>query len=127
MESANHVLALRMINSRLATDCRINLGQQCGRQLNKRDAALVTRRSKTRQVADHSTTQGDQRRVSATVIIQQGIKYQLQGAYSLVLLTIWQYLAAETPVFQGGCYPIKIKRCHPVIADNDDLITRQIG
>jgi flavodoxin len=88
---------------------------------------LVTRRGKTHQVADHSTTQSDQRRVSTTVIVQQGIKYELQGAYILVLFTIWQYLAAQTPVFQGSGYPIQIKRCHPVIADNDDLITRKIG
>jgi hypothetical protein len=54
VEGADHVLAQRVVDRRLAADRRIDLRQERRRYLQEGHPALVDRGGKAREIADHS-------------------------------------------------------------------------
>ena len=54
IEGTHHVLAEGMVDGGLAADGRVNLGEQRGRHLNKRNASLVACRSKADNITYHT-------------------------------------------------------------------------
>ena len=60
-----------MIDGRLAADRRVHLRQQCGWNLDERDAALVGRRGKSGQIANHAAPKGDQCRGALRAELEQ--------------------------------------------------------
>ncbi len=88
VKRANHVLAKRMVDGRLAAYRGIDLGQQGRGYLHKRHTAHVTRRSKTGHVTNHATAQRKQDSFPVTAVFQQRVKNQLQGLPVLIDLAI---------------------------------------
>ena len=100
VKGANHVLAQRVVDGRLATHRRVHLGQQGRGHLHERHAAHVAGRSKARHVAHHAAAKGEQHGLAVAAVRQQGIKNQLQGLPVLVRFAIGElYLMdlRETP------------------------------
>ena len=64
MERADHVLAARMVDGRLAADRGVDLREQRRRHLHEIDAALVARGDVARQVADDAAAERDEAAVA---------------------------------------------------------------
>ena len=62
-----------MVHGGFSSDTTIHLGEQGGRYLNERDSALVRGGNETGEIADHSTAQGNQGRLSVAMQLQQAV------------------------------------------------------
>ncbi len=71
VEGADHVLAGRVVDGRLATHARIDLRQQRGRHLHEGHATHVAGRSKPGHVAHHAAAQRVQHRLAVGGLFQQ--------------------------------------------------------
>ena len=91
IEGAHHVFAKRVVDGGLAADGGVNLGKQCGRHLNERNASLIACRSKADNVAYHAAPQGDEGGVTTMTGFQQSRHDPLEGSQGLVGLAIRQY------------------------------------
>ena len=56
-----------MVDGSLATNGGINLGEQCGRHLNERNATLIACSSEADNVPYHTATQGNQSGITTMV------------------------------------------------------------
>ena len=77
-----------MVNTRLATDRRINLRQQRGRILNKWHATQIGGGGEPGQITDNSPTECNNRSAAFTAICQQRIKNEIECLPILVLLPV---------------------------------------
>jgi len=73
VKGPDHVLAAGVIDRRLAADAGVNVRLDRGGTLHERHAAHPCRRDKPCQVADHTASQGDQRRGSVDSRVGQGV------------------------------------------------------
>lgn len=74
----------------LAADGRVNLGEQRGRHLNKRNASLVACRSKADNITYHTAPQSDQSGITTMAGFQQSRHDPLEGRQGFVGLAIGQ-------------------------------------
>ena len=88
IKSADHILAKRMVDTRLAANRRVNLRQQRGRNLNKWHATQICGGGEPRQITDNSTTKRDNGGAAFTAGCQQCIENEVQRLPVLVLLAI---------------------------------------
>jgi hypothetical protein len=88
VERADHVLAERMIDARLAADRRIDLRQQRRGHLDERHAAHVAGGRETGHVADHAAAECDQRRLAIGTLGEQPVEDQVERFPVLVGLAV---------------------------------------
>ena len=91
MERADHVLAVRMIDGRLAADRGVDLREQRRRHLHVVDAALVAGRGESGHVADDAAAQRDDRGVAIHALRDQRIEDARHAFERLVLLAVGQH------------------------------------
>mmetsp|Transcript_18075 Transcript_18075/g.43193 ORF Transcript_18075/g.43193 Transcript_18075/m.43193 type:complete len:313 (+) Transcript_18075:3867-4805(+) len=121
IERAKHVLAERVIDGRLATNRRIDLGKQRGRHLHKRHTTHIDGRSEAGHVTDHATTEGEQHGLAVQGLTQQMVADAIQAGPVLVLFAIGQRHEVHTRI-EGLELPAQtfgIERRHGFIADDD--------
>ncbi len=78
-ESADQVLALLMVDRRLAADRRIDLGQDGCRDLDEVDTAHIDGAGKARQVADDAAAERDDDVLAVEAGLQHGVQHELQA------------------------------------------------
>ena len=110
MESADHVLAKRVIHAGLAAHRRIHLRKQRGRDLDEWHAALVSGGREAGHVADHTATQGNQRGLAVASIFEQRGENVVQYIEGLVHLAIREQHLHRVPRRQLLEQPFEIKR-----------------
>jgi hypothetical protein len=71
MKNAHQILAGGGIHSRLPADGGIDHGEKSGRNLNDWDPPHEGRRDKPRQIANHASTEGDNRRVPTVAVCEE--------------------------------------------------------
>src|SRR6266853_725090 len=127
MKSADHVLPERVIDRGLATDRRIHLSEQRGRDLNEGDAALIGSGGESRQIPDYPTPQGDERGIARAALLEQRIEDPIQGAPVLVLLAVGNddadHLDALTGEHSGNA--LEIERRHRGVGDDGHFLLHQ--
>jgi len=90
VEHADHVLAQRVVDGRLAPHRRVDLRQQGGGHLHIRHAAHVARGRKARHVAHHAAAQGKQRGLAVAGGAQHLRKNGVERGPVLVNLAVGQ-------------------------------------
>jgi hypothetical protein len=90
MECANHVLAAWMVDAGLATDRRVDLRQQGGRNLDEIDAALIDRCGEAGHVPDDTATECHQQTVARGAPREQPVEDALDAGPVLLRLARWQ-------------------------------------
>ncbi len=80
-----------MIDRGFAANCGIDLCQERGRNLNIRRAALIACCSEARHIANHTTTQGNQRRLAFASFSDELIKNEIKCLPVLVIFAVRQY------------------------------------
>ena len=96
MKRADHVFTERVVHAGFTADRRIDLRQQCCRHLNERNAALIASRCEARHIADHATTQRNQRSGSIMSALKKVIENRVQLVERFVLLAIGKNHAVDT-------------------------------
>src|SRR5258706_7094291 len=91
IKRANHVFAARVIDGRLTAHRGIHLSKQGGWNLNKGNSPLIGGGCESRDVADHTAAESDQRGFTIAGMLQQGIEYLVEGIPILMGLAIGQY------------------------------------
>jgi hypothetical protein len=71
MERTDHVLPERVVDSGLSTHRRVDVREQCRRNLHERHAALVDRCRKSGEVADDATAERDQCRPPLGLLLEE--------------------------------------------------------
>ena len=121
VEGTDHVLAQRMIDRGLAADCRIDLGEQRGRDLHERDAALVAGGDETREVADHPAAERDDGRPALDAVRDEFAHEALEIGETLGTLAILDgelQVVAPAEVARHG---LGVERSDHAVGDHDDL------
>ena len=128
VKRADHVLAARVVDRRLATDRRVDLRQQRRRQLDERHAALVARRRETGHVADDTAAQRDQRRRTFATAFEQHVEDAVERLPVLEALAVGQHHLRDIDanVFQLLRQPLEIECGDRRIADDGDLRLAQL-
>ena len=110
-----------MVDGRFAAHRRIHLRQQRGRHLHKRHTAHVARSGKARHVAHHPAAQRKQHGLAVAAVLQQGIKYQVQGLPVFVFFAIGKNHHMYLSVFgrQCGAQGIGIERGYCGVGDDE--------
>jgi len=132
MERADHVLAERVVHAGLAADRGVHLGEQRGRHLDERDAALVTGGGESGHVADNTPAQRNEGGAPVTMRRKQRIENTVQHLERFVLLAIGQH---HLDWLQGNdmcAQPGEIQRRHRLVGDNghpgsQDMPREQFG
>jgi hypothetical protein len=88
VERADHVLAERMVDRRLAADRRVHLREQRRRHLQVRDAALVDRGREAGEVADDAAAERDQHGAAIGAQLQEPRHEVAQRVEALVRLAV---------------------------------------
>ena len=68
MKSADEILSRRQIDAGFSADRRVDLREQCGRNLDDGDTAQVNGRGKSSEIADHAATERQHEIVSFEAI-----------------------------------------------------------
>ena len=90
VEGADHVLAQRVVDARLAADGGIDLRQQGGGHLHEADAAHVAGRRIAGQVADHAAAQRHQGGLAVAFIGQQRVEDLHQAGPVFIFFAVRQ-------------------------------------
>ena len=119
-----------MVDRRLATDRRVHLRQQSGRDLHKRHTPHIAGGSKSGHVANHTTTQRVDHCLAVAAFGQQLVVDEFKRRSVLVLLAIWQHhlqqAAVVTRELRGQS--IGIKRADRRVGDDQRFVgCRQAG
>ncbi len=127
VEGADHVLAERVVDRGLAADGRIDLREQGRRHLDERDAALIDRRGKAGDVADHTAAQRDDRGASLAAVLEQRIENRIERLPVLVVLAIGQDDAqrVDAGALQTRFKTLQIQRRHDLVGDDGGALLRQ--
>ncbi len=128
IKRTDHVLAERVIDRGFAAYRRINLCQQSRRNLDERCATLKHRCSESNKVADHTTTERDQRSFAFRTPHQQGIENLVQRLPILVRFAIGQNDCVNSDLPSGqSCFEcFKIKRRDYSVRDDDRFGLRKM-
>ena len=86
IEAADLIFAAREVHGRLAADGGIHGGQQRRRHLHERDAALVRRGGKAREVAGHAAAERDDQVAAAQAVRGQKVQQRRVGGERLAAL-----------------------------------------
>ena len=86
-ERACEVLACREVHGRLAADRRVDHGEERGGNLCDLDAAQVHGRGKSRHVAGHAASQGNDHVLAGEPCVRELLEHGLQRGEALVLLS----------------------------------------
>ncbi len=123
VERADHVLAQRVVDARLAADRGIDLRQQGGGHLDEVDAAHVRRGGEAGQVADDAAAEGDQGRLAVAFIGQQRVEDLHQAGPVLVFLAVLQHDGDD--FLAGGqqrrAHSFQVQGRHRGVGDDGDL------
>src|SRR5689334_6738016 len=101
MKGADQILAGLQIDASLAADGRVNLGHNCGGNLDDIDSAHVNRGEKTGHISDNAPAQGDQHSVAIGTESDQLFRQCLDGCHSLVTLAVWHFNHLHLPAVPG--------------------------
>ena len=120
IERADHVLAQRVVDGRLAAHGRIDLRQQRGRHLYERNTAHVAGRCETRHVAHHAAAKRKQHRLAVAAVLEQRIENQVERVPVLMDFSIGQgqQMHGTKPARQGALQGFGIKRRNGRVADD---------
>ena len=121
VEGADQVLAAGMIDAGLAADGGIHLGEQRGRQLHDRDAALVGRGREARDVADHAAAEREHRPVAVDAGPDQRVDDGGDVAERLLLLAARQDADRVVAACQAFLEPRQPQRAHRVVGHDQEL------
>jgi hypothetical protein len=126
VKGADQVLALDVIDSRLAADRGVHLRQQGRRRLQETHAPHVAGRREAGDVADHAAAQGDQRRVTAGLHADQLVDDPVPGVRRLVLLAVGNDVDLRPAIAERCAQRAKIQRGHGIVADDQDLAGAEV-
>ena len=110
-----------MIDPGLAPHRRVHLREQGGRELHAADAALVARRGKTRDIADHAPAQRQHDGVPIELFADQLVEYPAGGLQRLVLLPVRQNAFGEVSFAQGRAQLFQVQRPHGRVGDDHEI------
>ena len=130
VEGTDHVLAQRVVDRGLATDRRVHLRQQSGRDLHKWHTPHIAGGSKSGHVANHTAAQRVDHCLAVAAFGQQLVVDEFQRRSVLVLLAVWQHnlqqAAVATRELRGQS--IGIKRADRRVGDDQRFVgCRQAG
>jgi len=138
-ESTDQVLAQRSIDGSLATNGRVNHGQEGGRDLNEADTAHVCSSNEANHVANNTAAQGDNNAVSSDTlrehpVLDGGLGRSALGALTrrnLVGKKSWGIGKVGGVLFEGGFEAGCVEGANVGISDEDigarGNILQQIG
>ena len=129
MEAADEVLALRRVDSGLAADGAVHLGQQGGRDLDEVDAAQKDAGREARQIADDPAAQRDQQALALDPLGEQAAGELGQMSEILGLLARRQRiaLAAMPAPFQARLQQRQVVPADTLVGDDEDARLGQQG
>src|SRR3954466_1443526 len=101
MKGADQVLAGPQIDTSLAADGRVNLGHNCGGDLDHINSAHVNRGEKPCDISDHASAQRNQHSVAIGTQSNQLFRQHLDSCHSLVTLAVWHFNHLHLPAVPG--------------------------
>jgi len=110
-----------MVDTGLAAHRRIDLGQQCGRNLDEIDAALIAGGGKTGHVTDDPAAEGDDRGAAVVTGGQQAVEDQLQGFPVLEGFAVRQHHGNHRERRKAAGQTFEIERRHGLVGDDCHL------
>ncbi len=126
-EGADQVLALFVIDRRLAADRAVDLGQQRRRDLDEVDAAHIDGAGKAGQVADDAAAQGQHHVLAVESVFKQGVEHELEAVIGFAFLAGGHdhRVDAVAGRFESHAQRRLVQRCYVAVGDDHNAFVGQ--